>query len=352
MKALILAGGTGGHIFPALAIAKELQAKGYDIDWVGTKAGLEAEIVPKNNIKLHYVTVTGLRGKNKLTLALAPFRLLNALFQSIKLILKLKPNVVIGMGGFVTGPTGLAAILLRKPLILHEQNSVAGTTNRLLAKFAKKFFVSFPDVKRLQKLDNIVYTGNPIRKEFINLPTPLKTNKIKPLKILVLGGSRGALFLNNLTFNILNNWQGDHKPEVWHQAGAQNYDAIKAKYDSANIEVKVTAFIDNMLDAYLYADLIICRAGAMTVAEITAVGVASILVPLPHAIDNHQYYNAKFLSDNNAGILMEQKQITADNIIAKIKYLTENRADLVQMASNARALAKPNATADIISMLG
>ena len=340
-KVLIMAGGTGGHVFPALAVADELRSRGVEVVWLGTRQGLEADVIPKANIDISFINVAGLRGKGALGWLLAPIKLIYALWQGITVMRQQKPSAVLGMGGFVTGPGGIAAWLTRKPLLVHEQNAISGLTNRLLVPFATVVMEAFPKSIAPGKA---LHTGNPVRKNisalYENGGQPRAINQ--PLHILVVGGSLGAKALNDVVPQALSQMPVDGRPEVWHQTGKKNIDEAKASYEKSGVEARVVPFIDDMAEAYRWADLVICRAGAMTVAELAIAGVASILVPYPFAVDDHQTSNARYLSDKDAAILVQQNELSADVLLVMLKELTASR--LQQMAQAARSLALPNAT--------
>lgn len=319
-----MAGGTGGHIFPALAIAKELNKYSVNIEWLGSKNGMESTLVSKHNIKLHGVNAVGLRGKNLINLIKAPFLLSLTLLQTFAVFKRVKPDVVMGMGGFASGIGGIMAWLLRIPLVIHEQNAIAGTTNRLLSKIATQTFQAFDGV-----FSDAITTGNPVlfkSKENI-------TNN-KRLNLLIIGGSLGSKPINDIISQL------NVDINIWHQTGKQHLDAVNAQYSNKN--AKVVAFIDDMAVAYAWADVVLCRSGAMTVSELMIAAKPSILIPLPYAIDNHQFYNAKILADHQAGILIEQKDLTLEGLEKVL--LTLDKSKLQKMAENAKQLAKPDAT--------
>ena len=328
---LIMAGGTGGHIFPALAIAKELSQRSTNIEWLGSKRGMENTLVPKHNISLHTVSAVGLRGKNIANLIKAPFLLSLAFIQTVRVFSKVKPTVVLGMGGFASGIGGVVAWLLRVPLVIHEQNSVPGTTNKFLLKIATQTFQAFDDT--FEQSTKVLTSGNPV----LFQPKNKSTNN-KKLNLLIIGGSLGAKPINDIVTRL------SIDINIWHQTGKQHLDAVKAQYNNKN--VKVMAFIDDMSKAYAWADIVLCRAGAMTISELMLSATPSILIPLPHAIDNHQFYNAKILSDNDAGILIEQKDLSLE--LLEKTLLNVDDMQIQQMSNNAKQLAKPEA-AKIIS---
>jgi len=340
-KVLIMAGGTGGHVFPALAVADELRSRGIDVVWLGTRRGLEADVVPKANIPISFINVAGLRGNGLLGWVLAPIKLLYALWQGIAVMRQQKPLAVLGMGGFVTGPGGLAAWLTRRPLLVHEQNAISGLTNRLLVPFASVVMEAFPGAIAPGKA---IHTGNPVRNNIAalyqqqNQPRALHD----PLHILVVGGSLGAKALNEVIPEALSRIDSSHRPQVWHQTGKKHIDDAKAVYKKFAVDANVVPFIDDMAQAYQWADLVICRAGAMTIAELAIAGVASILVPYPYAVDDHQTSNAHYLTDKQAAILVQQRDLNVNLLLDMLKGLTVSR--LQQMAEAARSLALPNAT--------
>jgi UDP-N-acetylglucosamine--N-acetylmuramyl-(pentapeptide) pyrophosphoryl-undecaprenol N-acetylglucosamine transferase len=339
-----MAGGTGGHVFPALAVARELQAQGAEVTWLGTQKGLEADVIPKNGIAIDWITITGVRGKGVLGWVMAPLRIWQAMKQAEKIFHARQPNVVLGMGGFVTGPGGLAAKVMGIPLVIHEQNSIAGMTNRWLAKIATRILTAFPDV--LTKYLPTENVGNPLRGEVTQLPPPeaRMQNRHGALRLLVVGGSLGAAALNKVVPEALSSLSPKERPDVWHQTGKKNFDETLDSYRQAGVGAKVVPFIDNMAEAYAWADLIICRAGALTISEIACVGIPSILVPYPHAVDDHQTTNAKLLVDAGAAYCVQQKDLDAAQLAQYIREFNEDRAYLLSMAKAARQLGRPDAT--------
>ncbi len=338
---LIMAGGTGGHVFPALAVAEELTARGVAVSWLGTQRGLEGRLVPKAGYRLETVRVSGLRGRGLLRLLAAPFMLTVALFQALRIELRLRPLAVLGMGGFASGPGGIIAWLLRRPLLIHEQNSVAGTTNRWLAPLARTVMVAFPG--SLPGRYRPVHTGNPIRGAITRLLAPAErfAGRNGPLRVLVVGGSLGASALNSVVPAAIA--QLAVCPELYHQTGSQDLEQVRNAYAAAGIEARVEPFIEDMASAYAWADLVICRAGALTVAELAVVGVASILVPFPYATDDHQTGNAHFLADAGAAILQQQDTLTPARLTGILADFTGQRDVLLEMAGRAHALAMPDA---------
>ena len=340
---LIMAGGTGGHVFPALAVADELRTRGVPVVWLGTKAGIEARLVPQAGYPIEWMSITGLRGKSTLTLLRAPFRLMMACWQALNVLIRKKPCAVLGMGGFASGPGGLMAWLIRKPLLVHEQNAIPGLTNKVLAKLSAVVLQAFPGVFKKG-----ITTGNPVRQSICDIDAPAnrEVNNGK-LRLLVVGGSLGAVKLNEIIPQALAGIEADVRPEVVHQTGLKNIDAANACYQQANVEGKVEAFIDDMASAYEWADLVICRAGAMTVFELAAAGVASILIPYPYAVDDHQTQNAQYLVNTGAAIVKQQDELNKDWLVEVINDFTNNRSKLLEMSKAARELAIPNSAKTI-----
>jgi UDP-N-acetylglucosamine--N-acetylmuramyl-(pentapeptide) pyrophosphoryl-undecaprenol N-acetylglucosamine transferase len=343
---LIMAGGTGGHVFPALAVARELAGRGYRIQWLGTRQGIEARLVPAAGFAIAFISVAGLRGKGVSSWLLAPLRLLRALAQALAVVRRQRPRVALGMGGFVAGPGGLAARLAGVPLVVHEQNAVAGLTNRVLARLASRVLEAFPASfpARVAALQ----TGNPVRAEIAALAPPEArfAGRSGPIRLLVLGGSQGATALNELAPEAVAHL-AEPGAEVWHQSGRQQAEATAAAYQAARVNARVEAFIEDMAAAYAWADLVLCRAGALTITELAAAGVGSILVPYPHAVDDHQTRNARFLADAGAAVLMPQGQLTVPSLVVLVRGL-QDRNRLLEMARRARALARPAATAEVV----
>lgn len=338
---LIMAGGTGGHVFPGLAVANYLKSAGWHVVWLGTQSGMEARLVPQHDIDMKMIDFSGLRGKGAMTWLTLPLRLLRAFWQSIKVLREVKPNVVLGMGGYPAFPGGMMASLMNKSLLIHEQNSVPGLTNKVLAKLADKVLLGFPGAI---KNGHVIFSGNPVRDEISQLATPEERfqNREGKLKLLVIGGSLGAQVLNTVVPEMLKLLPQDRRPSVIHQAGAKHIEALKQNYGDMVDDVELVDFIDDMAACYANCDLVVCRAGALTVSELAAVGVASILVPYPYAVDDHQTKNAEFLSENNAAFLLPQNDLTPKKLEEIL--LKNTREDLFVMAKAARMLAKPDAT--------
>jgi UDP-N-acetylglucosamine--N-acetylmuramyl-(pentapeptide) pyrophosphoryl-undecaprenol N-acetylglucosamine transferase len=349
-RVLIMAGGTGGHVFPALAVARELSAQGVAVSWLGTQRGLESRVVPAAGYPLETMRVSGLRGKGVLRLLFAPFMLVIAVMQALAILLRLRPHAVLGMGGFASGPGGLVAWLLRRPLLVHEQNSVAGLTNRWLAPLARTLMEAFPGSLPVKR--HPVHTGNPVRSEITRLAEPSVrfASRSGPLRVLVIGGSLGASALNMAVPEAVRQLPADRQPVVHHQTGAADEAAVGAAYVAAGIEAQVEAFIEDMAAAYAWADLVICRSGALTVAELAVVGVASVLVPFPYATDDHQTSNAKYLADAGAAILIQQDVLQPGKLTDLLEDFCQQRELLLEMACRARALAIPDAARRVAAL--
>ena len=348
---MIMAGGTGGHVYPALAVAEEMRARGWEVFWLGTRAGLEARVVPAADIDMVWISMSGLRGHGLLRMALTPFMLVRAFWQSMRAILARRPDAVLGMGGYTAFPGGMMASLLNKPLVIHEQNSIAGLTNRVLACLAERVLVAFPSAFTHKtdkpvpcgKVDS-VWVGNPVREPIAKLAadTEKYAGREGPLRLLVVGGSLGATALNELLPQALAMLPAESRPEVVHQSGRQHVDKLRANYAAAGVEADTRDYIEDMATLYEWCDVAVCRAGAMTVAELACAGVPAVLVPFPYAVDDHQTTNAAFLSDTGAAWCMQQKDLTAESLAAHIASLT--RKQLAAMSAKAHALAKPEAT--------
>ncbi|QTS83756.1 UDP-N-acetylglucosamine--N-acetylmuramyl-(pentapeptide) pyrophosphoryl-undecaprenol N-acetylglucosamine transferase [Coxiella endosymbiont of Amblyomma nuttalli] len=343
-----MAGGTGGHIFSALAIARALRRQGVEVHWLGTDGELEEKVVAPE-FPLNRIQIKAFRGEGLLWKCLMPFRLAKALLQTYRIIYRLRPGVIFGMGSYVTGPGGLVAWLTRIPLLIHEQNSVVGLTNRMLAVISKSVMQAFPNT--FPKNPKVMTTGNPIRVELLNIPLPQTRFAVRqgPLRILVLGGSQGARSINQKIMRALHQYPRSHEIMIWHQTGLPDYQVIRDDYQKILIKAQVNDFIEDMASAYAWADLIVCRSGALTVSEIAAVGVASIFIPYPYAVDNHQFYNGRFLEQAGAAIILLEKSLTEVNLIHYFEQFAHHRNRLVAMAERARNLAQPNAVHHIIA---
>jgi UDP-N-acetylglucosamine--N-acetylmuramyl-(pentapeptide) pyrophosphoryl-undecaprenol N-acetylglucosamine transferase len=337
-----MAGGTGGHVFPALAVAQELAARGWQISWLGTPDSFEARVVPARGIELDTVNAYRLRGQGLAERLLAPFRLLRAMGQAWRVLRRRRPQVVLGMGGFVTGPGGLVSRLMRTPLVVHEQNAIPGLTNRWLARIATRVLEAFPG--SFPAAAGALATGNPVRPEITALPEPAPIPAGRALHLLVLGGSLGARALNEGVPPALARLPEGERPQVRHQAGRGKAEATRALYAAHAVAAEVSEFVDDMAAAYSWADLVVCRAGALTVAELMAAGVASILVPFPFAVDDHQTVNARFLSEAGAARLMPQDGLDAESLARQLRELLSDRARLHLMAQRAYRVAQRDAT--------
>ena len=335
---LIMAGGTGGHIFPALAVADYLRAQGWNITWLGAPDSMEAELAPRHGYQMAWVNFSGLRGKGLLRWIALPFNLLRALAQSAVALFRHRPDVVLGMGGYITFPGGVMAALLRRPLLIHEQNSIAGLSNRTLAHFAKRVLSGFPDV-----LPAAEWCGNPVRGSIAALPDPQVryATRSGALNILVLGGSLGAKAINECVPQALALLPEEARPHLLHQTGKQHFGVVQAAYVRAGVAGEIKPFLDDMAQHYAWADVVICRAGALTIAELAAAGVASILIPFPFAVDDHQTGNARFLSGCGAALLLPQSELNPQRLADLLQDMTRQRA--LDMAQAARKLAKPQA---------
>ncbi len=337
-----MAGGTGGHVYPALAVARALQAESREVVWLGTQAGLEARVVPSAGIDIEWIRIKGLRRKGVLAVVIAPFRIGWALLQSLSVILRRRPAAVLGMGGFVSGPGGVAAWLTRRPLVIHEQNAAAGMTNRLLARLARVVLQAFPG--SFNSSVDAETVGNPVREDIAAVVPPHEryADRQGALRVLVLGGSQGALALNRVVPAALAVLEPEVRPVVRHQCGERTLDAARQAYDAHDVNVDLVPFIDNMADAYAWADLVICRAGALTVAELCAVGVPALFVPYPSAVDDHQTANARPMADAGAAMIVQESELTAEVLAELLRDWLQSRAELQQRAARARALACPD----------
>ena len=342
--ALVMAGGTGGHIFPGLAVAEVLRSQGWHVHWLGAPApSMESQLVPAKGFAFEAVRFGGVRGKGLLTLALLPMRLLQAFWQSLQVIRRLRPDVLVGLGGYITFPGGMMGVLLGKPLVLHEQNSVAGMANKVLAHVADRVLCTFPKV-----LPKAQWVGNPMRDGFLNQAPPEArfAQRNGPLRVVVVGGSLGAQALNSGVPQALALMPRDQRPQVLHQGGVKHLKTLQDNYAQAGVDAELVPFIDDTASAFAQADLVICRAGASTVSELAAVGVAALLVPFPHAVDDHQTVNAQFLVSQAAGWMMPQSELTPEHLAAFLSRL--DRAQLLHAAKQAYAVRKTTAAADVV----
>lgn len=346
-RVLIMAGGTGGHVFPALAIAKKLMDEGCQILWLGTRGRMEEQLVPKYGIDIEYIDVKGIRKNGVRTKLSAPFMVLKAVLQAKRVIKKFRPQVVLGMGGYASGPGGVAAYLQGIPVVLHEQNAKAGLTNRLLFKIAKRALLGFPGAFTGSK---VTVVGNPVRESIVKLNELVRDFTLNPLKISIIGGSLGARALNEIVPEALMNFKSD-SIKVVHQCGKGNSENVKKAYQKAAFDVSVSDFVDDMDDLYKNTDLIICRAGALTVAEVTCAGVPAIFVPLPTAVDDHQYKNASFVQKEGGAVIFRQHELTSEILFNTINDLNNKRAKLEQMSQNAKHCAKLNATEKAVEII-
>lgn len=347
--ALVMAGGTGGHIFPGLAVAQALRERGWRVHWLGGKgraghSSMESQLVPPRGFAFEAIDFSGVRGKGVATLALVPLRLLKAFWQSFRVIRRVKPDLVVGLGGYISFPAGLMSVLLGKPLILHEQNSVAGLANKVLSTMADRVFTAFPGV-----LGKAEWIGNPLRPAFTRQPDPAVrfADRSGPLRLLVVGGSLGAVALNELVPRALALIPPERRPRVMHQSGSGQIEALRAHYAAAGVQGEFTPFIDDTAQAFADADLIICRAGASTVSEIAAVGAAALFVPFPTAVDDHQTLNAMFLVEHGGGWLVQQRDLTPEKLSEMLQKI--ERSVLVRCAIQSKTMQQINATARIVA---
>ena len=342
--ALVMAGGTGGHIFPGLAVAHALREQGWQVHWLGAPGSMESRLVPPQGFALETIDFGGVRGKGLLTLALLPLRLLKAFAQAMAVVRRVKPDVLVGFGGYITFPGGMMGVLAGKKLVLHEQNSVAGAANKVLAGVADKVFTAFPGaIKKAQ------WVGNPLRAAFLRQGTPAQrfAGRTGPLRLLVVGGSLGAKALNDIVPQALSLLPDNARPVVLHQSGAKQIDALRANYAAAGVEAELTPFIDDTAQAFADADVVICRAGASTVTEIAAVGAAAIYVPFPHAVDDHQTTNARFIVDAGGGWLMPQHALSAHKLAEMLQNM--QRPELQEVAQKAHTMQKIHATDAVVA---
>lgn len=342
-KALVMAGGTGGHIFPGLAVAEALREAGWQVHWLGAPNSMEHALVPARGFAFEPVAFGGVRGKGLQTLVLLPLRLMRAFWQSLQVVRRVQPDVVLGLGGYITFPGGMMASLWSKPLVLHEQNSVAGLANKVLAQLADRVFTAFPGVFKTGQ-----WVGNPLRRAFTEQAAPAErfAGRSGPLRVLVVGGSLGAKALNDIVPQALALMPEATRPHVIHQSGAKQIDALRNNYAAAGVQAELTPFIDDTATAFAQADLVICRAGASTVTELAAVGVAALYVPFPFAVDDHQTTNAQFLVASGGGWLVPQAELTAQHLAERLTALS--RDTLQDVAQKAHAQKKTNATREVV----
>jgi UDP-N-acetylglucosamine--N-acetylmuramyl-(pentapeptide) pyrophosphoryl-undecaprenol N-acetylglucosamine transferase len=342
--ALVMAGGTGGHIFPGLAVAEALRARGWSVHWLGAPNSMESQLVPPRGFPLETIDFGGVRGKGVKTLVLLPLKLLRAFWQSVQVVRRVRPQVVVGLGGYITFPGGMMSVLLGKPLVLHEQNSVAGMANRVLASVAARVYSAFPKVMAKSE-----WIGNPLREAFLRQPPPQErfAGRTGPLKVLVVGGSLGAKALNEIVPKALALIPPEQRPHVLHQSGARQIDELRANYQAVGVFAELTPFIDDTASAYAEADLVICRAGASTVTELAAVGAPALFVPFPFAVDDHQTTNARFLVDAGGGWLVPQRELTPEFLAHLLR--NTDRTALLQRALAAKKLEKTQATEQMVA---
>ena len=340
---LVMAGGTGGHVYPALAVARALQQHSRDVVWLGTHRGLESRVVPAAGISMEWVSIRGLRRKGLLALVVAPVQLVWALVQSLAVIVRRRPAAVLGMGGFVSGPGGVAAWLTRRPLVIHEQNAAAGLTNRLLARLARVVLQAFPGSFNSSVRAETV--GNPVREDIAAVPVPERryADRDGPLRLLVLGGSQGALALNRTVPAALGKLPEELRPVVRHQCGSATIDRAREAYAAAGLDAELVPFIEDMACAYAWADLVVCRAGALTVAELCAVGVPAVFVPYPSAVDDHQTANARPMVEAGAAAIVQEADLSDVSLADELKCWLTSRTELLERAQRARELARPQA---------
>jgi len=344
---LIVAGGTGGHVFPGLAVAEALRARERAVVWLGTQRGLEARVVPAQGIEIEWISIAGVRRRGLLAWLIAPFKTAAAVVQVLGALRRRRPAAVLGLGGFVSGPGGIAAWLTRRPLLIHEQNAVVGTTNRWLARLADRIFEAFPGAFPAARGAHCI--GNPVRRAIVAVPAPRERANARadaPARLLVLGGSQGARALNETVPAAIARLPAALRPRIRHQAG-RTLDEARAAYTAAGVDAEIESFIEDMAAAYANADLVIARAGALTIAELTAVGVAAILVPYPYAVDDHQTRNAAYCVERGAAVLIAEADLSPERLAQELQSLLAERARLLQMSERAREMARPHAAEDL-----
>lgn len=349
-RLLVMAGGTGGHVFPGLAVAEFLKQQGWQVEWLGTADRMEAQLVPKHGFDINFIDISGVRGNGLLRLIKAPFKVLRAIWQAAKVLRSFKPDVVLGMGGYASGPGGVAAWLSGIPLVLHEQNAAPGMTNKLLALIAKRVLTAFDNAGWLEGNSKKQQVGNPVRAAFAQISE--KSSLTDDLRILICGGSLGARALNQHVPEALSQLDNRHF-QVWHQAGKGNSEEVLQAYEASQLNsenIKVADFIEEMMQAYEWADIVICRAGALTVSEIALAGRCAIFVPLPHAVDDHQTKNAQYLVAKDAGVLLPQSQLTSGELVTVLNKLNSERERIIQISKNARSCGERSATEKVANV--
>lgn len=349
-KVVIMAGGTGGHVFPGLSVASVMQANGVEVHWLGTAKGIEAKLVPEANIPFHEITISGVRGKGILSWVLAPFRGVLAILQSYLHLREQKPDLVLGLGGFVSGPGGVAAWLARVPLVIHEQNAKPGLTNQWLFRLAKRVLQGFPHT--FPENPKVFTVGNPVRPEIEALPGPdaKPTESDRAWRLLVIGGSLGAQALNTTVPEALSLLPMDVRPDVVHQTGGKHIETTKTSYDSIGLHVNLVPFMKDMAQAYSWADMVLCRAGALTVAELCAAGLGAVFVPYPHSVDGHQAANAEFMVSNSAAVCLPQSELNPQKLASLLRQFAESPASRVAMAKSAYRLRNPKVADKIYTL--
>ena len=343
-KIMIVAGGTGGHIFPGIAVAEHLKAQGWQVVWLGTADRMEADVVPRHGIDIRYIEVKGVRGNGLLRLLKAPFMVIKAILQARKIMQHEKPNVLLGMGGYVTGPAGVAAKLLGIPVLVHEQNAVAGMSNKLLAKIATQVMAAFPSAF---EIENCKIVGNPVRS---SVATSTKEFDSESCNVLVVGGSLGAKVFNDELPNVFKELNGLNRLSIKHQTGKGHLAEVTKSYQACGLEAQVSEFIHDMDKAYAWADIVVCRAGALTVSEVAAAGKMALFVPYPYAVDDHQTANANYLVEKKAALIIQQKEMTQTKLVELLKPYVENKNLINEMATKAKQAAKLEATQDVANL--
>jgi UDP-N-acetylglucosamine--N-acetylmuramyl-(pentapeptide) pyrophosphoryl-undecaprenol N-acetylglucosamine transferase len=343
---LVMAGGTGGHVFPGLAVADKLKEQGWSVSWLGTADRMEAQLVPEHGYKIDFIDIAGVRGNGLKRLLMAPIRIIKSIYQARCVLKKRNVNLVLGMGGFASGPGGIAAWSMGIPVVLHEQNAAAGLTNRILSHFAKKVLMGFAGAFQG---DNAILVGNPVRRQLIELPVKNISDVNSALKVLVVGGSLGAKVLNDLLPEVLSEFN-QSQIMVHHQSGKGHFSVLQSSYQSVGFDAHVQEFISDMASAYDWADLVICRAGALTVSEIAVLGLPAIFIPLPHAVDDHQTKNAQSLVSQGAAVMIPQKEFNVDIVSDYLRRFIQNRQLLTDMSEKSKKVAIIDATERVASI--